>query len=137
MSPPASHELIALPVRSEDDVLVVRQRTRKLAALCGFDLHEQTRLATAVTAIARNALDYGGGGSVRLDLLQNDTKRGLRLVFEDEGPGIADVDLALRDGYTTGNGMGLGLGGSRRLVQEFDVDSRPGEGTRVTIVRWK
>ena len=126
-----------LPIRSSEDIVLVRQKVRQWAIDLTFSLVDQTKMVTAASELARNALDYGGGGFVRLDQLQNDTKRGLRLVFEDEGPGIADVDLALRDGYTTGNGMGLGLGGSRRLVQEFDVDSRPGEGTRVTIVRWK
>ena len=126
-----------LPIRSSEDIVLVRQKVRQWAVDLTFSLVDQTKMVTAASELARNALDYGGGGTVRLDQLQNETKRGLRLVFEDEGPGIADVDLALRDGYTTGNGMGLGLGGSRRLVHEFDVDSRPGEGTRVTIVRWK
>jgi serine/threonine-protein kinase RsbT len=126
-----------LPIRSSEDIVLVRQKVRQWAIDLTFSLVDQTKMVTAASELARNALDYGGGGCVRLDLLQNDTKRGLRLVFEDEGPGIADVELALRDGYTTGSGMGLGLGGSRRLVHEFDVDSRPGEGTRVTIVRWK
>jgi serine/threonine-protein kinase RsbT len=126
-----------LPIRSSEDIVLVRQKVRQWAVDLTFSLVDQTKIVTAASELARNALDYGGGGSVRLEQLQNDTKRGLRLVFADEGPGIADVDLALRDGYTTGNGMGLGLGGSRRLVHEFDVDSRPGEGTRVTIVRWK
>jgi len=126
-----------LPIRSSEDIVLVRQKVRQWAVDLTFSLVDQTKIVTAASELARNALDYGGGGAVRLEQLQNETKRGLRLVFEDEGPGIADVDLALRDGYTTGNGMGLGLGGSRRLVHEFDVDSRPGEGTRVTIVRWK
>jgi serine/threonine-protein kinase RsbT len=126
-----------LPILSSEDIVLVRQKVRQWAIDLTFSLVDQTKMVTAASELARNALEYGGGGSVRLEQLQNETRRGLRLMFEDSGPGIVDVELALRDGYTTGNGMGLGLGGSRRLVHEFDVDSRPGEGTRVTIVRWK
>jgi serine/threonine-protein kinase RsbT len=113
--------------------LFVRQRAVEL----GFNLVDQTKIVTAASELARNTLQYGGGGSVRIDGLQEGSRRGLRLVFEDRGPGIPDVELAMRDGYTTGNGLGLGLSGARRLSNEFDIQSRPGEGTRVTIVRWR
>jgi len=101
-----------------------------------FGLVDQTKMVTAASELARNTVDYGGGGSARLEALENNERRGLKIVFEDHGPGISDLALALKDGYTTGRGLGLGLGGSRRLVNEFDIWSVPGEGTRVTIVRW-
>jgi serine/threonine-protein kinase RsbT len=127
----------ALPIRASDDVVLVRQATRKLSAEIGFSLVDQTKMITAASELARNTLDYGGGGTVRLESLQDGPRKGLRLTFEDQGPGIPDVALALTDGYTTGKGMGMGLSGSRRLVNEFDIQSRVGEGTRVTITRWK
>lgn len=124
-------------IRSPTDLVLVRQRVRALCTELGFSLVDQTKMVTAASEIARNALDYGGGGDVRMELLQDGLRRGLRLSFEDKGPGIPDVQLALKDGYTTGTGMGLGLGGARRLVNEFDLRSRPGEGTTVTLTRWK
>jgi serine/threonine-protein kinase RsbT len=103
----------------------------------GFSLVEQTKVVTAASELARNTLVHGGGGICSIDVLEEGVRRGLKLTFEDHGPGIVDIALALKDGYTTGNGLGLGLSGSRRLVNEFDLRSRPGEGTRVTVVRWK
>jgi serine/threonine-protein kinase RsbT len=124
-------------LRDGEDVVKVRQAVREWAVWCGFSLVDQTKIVTAASELARNAVLHGGGGSVRLEALNDGARRGLRLVFEDEGPGIPDVSQALRDGFTTGAGLGLGLGGARRLVNEFDIDSRPGAGTRVTITRWK
>jgi serine/threonine-protein kinase RsbT len=103
----------------------------------GFSLVDQTKLVTAASELARNTIDYGGGGSVRLELVENGVRRGVRLTFEDQGPGISDITMALKDGYTTGNGLGLGLGGARRLVNDFNLESSPGNGTRVMIARWK
>jgi serine/threonine-protein kinase RsbT len=133
--PVLKHE--TLPVRAENDMVLVRQAVRKWAAELTFSLVDQTKIVTAASELARNVLVHGGGGSVRLESLSEGTRRGLRLVFEDQGPGIADIELALRDGYTTGGGLGLGLGGSKRLVNEFDIVSRVGEGTRVTVTKWK
>jgi serine/threonine-protein kinase RsbT len=124
-------------VRNSEDVVTVRQAVREWAVSCGFSLVDQTKIVTAASELARNAVLYGGGGTVRLEALNDGARRGLRIVFEDQGPGIADVTQALKDGFTTGSGLGLGLGGARRLVNEFDIDSRPGEGTRVTITRWR
>jgi len=124
-------------VRRSEDVVTVRQAVREWAISCGFSLVDQTKIVTAASELARNAVLYGGGGTVRLEALNDGARRGLRLVFEDQGPGIPDVSQALKDGFTTGSGLGLGLGGARRLVNEFDIDSRPGEGTRVTITRWR
>ncbi len=126
-----------LDVRSSTDIVLIRQAVRKWTAELGFSLVDQTKMITAASELARNTLDYGGGGVVNLESLQEGTKRGLRLTFEDHGPGIADIEQALTDGFTSGKGMGLGLGGSRRLVNEFEISSRVGEGTRVTITRWK
>ena len=131
----ASHEL--LDIRSSADVVAVRQATRALAELAGLSLVDQTKLVTAASELARNTLDYGGGGTVRLEPVENGIRRGVRLTFEDAGPGIANVAEALKDGFTTGNGLGLGLGGARRLVNDFAIESAPGQGTRVTIARWK
>ena len=117
--------------------MLVRQAVRKWAIDLGFSLVDQTKMITAASELARNTLDYGGGGTVRLEALENGRRRGLRLTFEDQGPGIPDIDKALTDGYTTGKGLGMGLGGSKRLVNEFEITSRVGEGTRVTITRWK
>ena len=125
-----------VPVKSEPDVVTVRRRVREISAQLGFSLVDQTKVVTAASELARNTIIHGGGGKLQLEAL-NGPRVGLRLIFEDSGPGIADVDLALRDGFTTGSGLGLGLGGSKRLVNEFDILSRPGEGTRVTITRWK
>jgi len=126
-----------LPIGSSTDVVLIRQEVRKWAVELGFSLVDQTKMITAASELARNSLVYGGGGTVRLETIENGVKRGLRLTFEDQGPGIPDIDLALTDGYTSGNGMGLGLGGAKRLVNEFEITSRAGEGTRVTITRWK
>jgi serine/threonine-protein kinase RsbT len=127
----------SLPIRTSEDVVHVRQAVRKSAVSLGFGIVDQTKLVTAASELSRNTLDYGGGGTVQIDVVQNDTRSGVRLVFEDQGPGIANIDLALKDGYTSGNGMGLGLGGSKRLSHEFDIWSKPGSGTRVSILRWK
>lgn len=126
-----------MPIRSESDVLLVRQTARKWAIELGFSLVDQTKILTAASELARNTLIHGGGGSARLEALSEGIRKGLRLIFEDQGPGIADIELALRDGYTTGTGLGLGLSGSKRLMSEFDLLSRVGEGTRVTVVKWK
>ena len=125
------------PIRAAEDVVLVRQLVRARAVDQGFGLVDQTKMVTAASELARNTLVHGGGGEMRCDLLTEDRRRGIRLVFEDKGPGIADLDLALKDGYTTGGGLGLGLSGAKRLSNEFDIWSRVGEGTRVTIVRWK
>ena len=129
------HETLAIRIQS--DMVQVRQAVRQWASELGFSLVDQTKIVTAASELARNVLVHGGGGSARLEILQESPRRGLRLVFEDQGPGIPDTELALRDGYTTGVGLGLGLGGSKRLVNEFEIVSRPGEGTRVTITKWK
>ena len=126
-----------LPIRSSGDVVLVRQEVRAWCLDLGFSLVDQTKMVTAASELARNTLDYGGGGIVRLEQVQQGLKRGLRLVFEDQGPGIPNIELALSDGYTTGNGLGMGLGGTKRLVNEFDIASEPGKGTRIAITRWK
>ncbi|HEY3099120.1 MAG TPA: anti-sigma regulatory factor [Methylomirabilota bacterium] len=126
-----------LPVRSSNDIVVVRQLVRMRAVEIGFNLVEQTKIVTAASELARNTIDHGGGGTARLQSLRNGGRAGLRLTFEDKGPGIPDLELALKDGYTTGGGLGLGLSGARRLSNEFEIQSRPGEGTRVSITRWK
>jgi serine/threonine-protein kinase RsbT len=126
-----------LAIRSSDDVVKVRQVTRILAVEAGLGLVDQTKIITAASELARNALDYGGGGHVLLDVLENSGRRGLRLCFEDRGPGIPDIEAALKDGFSTGKGMGLGLGGAKRLSNEFSIVSKPGVGTKVTIARWK
>ena len=128
-------EVMAL--RTSQDVVLVRQTVRAWAITQGLGLVDQTKIVTAASELARNALEYGGGGTATLEAVVDATRRGLRLTFEDQGPGIADVSLALRDGYTSGNGLGLGLGGSKRLVDEFDIWSEVGKGTRVTVTRWK
>jgi serine/threonine-protein kinase RsbT len=125
------------PVRSGEDVVLVRQAVRAWAVEAGFSLVDQTKVVTAASELARNTLDHGGGGRVSLELLDDGARRGLRLTFEDKGPGIANVEAALRDGFTTGGGLGLGLGGARRLSSEFQIVSRPGEGTEVCITKWK
>jgi serine/threonine-protein kinase RsbT len=126
-----------LAVRSAEDVVKVRQSVRSLAVTAGFGLVDQTKLVTAASELARNTLDYGGGGTVRLQWLRNGVRSGIRMVFEDKGPGIADLKLAMTDGYTTGGGLGLGLSGSKRLVNDFEIHSKLGEGTRVAATRWK
>ena len=126
-----------LPVRQEDDVVRVRQVVRQWAIELGFSLVEQTKIVTASSELARNTVIYGGGGTVRLEAHNDANRRGLRLVFEDQGPGIVDTAQALKDGFTTGTGLGLGLGGARRLMDEFSITSEVGKGTRVTVAKWK
>jgi serine/threonine-protein kinase RsbT len=126
-----------LAIRAGDDVVRARQAVRALALQAGFSLVDQTKIITAASEIARNTLDYGGGGELTLELLRDGARRGLRLTFTDRGPGISDVEQALRDGYTTGNGLGLGLSGAKRLSNEFAISSAAGNGTRVVITRWK
>jgi serine/threonine-protein kinase RsbT len=126
-----------LPIRSSEDIVIIRRAVRTRALDLGFNLVDQTKIVTAASELARNTFTHGGGGVVHLENLQKNGRPGLRLVFEDKGKGIADMELALKDGYTSGGGLGLGLGGSKRLVNEFDIWSKPGEGTRVTITRWK
>lgn len=124
------------PVRLEQDVVLARQLARKVATECGMRLVDLTKLVTAVSELARNTVVYGGGGDMDWAVLEEAGRVGLRLVFRDEGPGIADTKLALTDGWTSGGGLGLGLTGARRLVDEFELDTAPGQGTRVTITRW-
>jgi len=126
-----------LQIRQAEDVVQVRQAVRKMAVQLGFNLVDQTKIVTASSELARNTLDYGGGGTAAIELIENDRRGGVRVIFEDQGPGIRDVDVALRDGYTTGGGLGLGLGGAKRLSHEFEISSKLGSGTRVSILRWK
>lgn len=126
-----------LPLKTSNDVVLARQKVRQWAIELRFTLVDQTKLVTAASELARNALDHGKGGRMCIEQVGAGTRVGLKLVFEDEGPGIADIETALKDGFTTGSGMGLGLGGSKRLVNDFSIDSAPGKGTRVTVVRWK
>jgi serine/threonine-protein kinase RsbT len=125
-----------LPIAANDDVVRARQSVRSLAQECRLTLVEQTKLVTAVSELARNTLVHGGGGSMRAELVHHGTRQGVRVLFEDRGPGIPDLDLALTDGWTSGTGLGLGLSGSRRLVDEFAIDSGPGRGTTVTVTKW-
>jgi serine/threonine-protein kinase RsbT len=127
----------SLALRTDEDVVRARQVTRQWAVELGFSLVDQTKIVTAASELARNTIIYGGGGTLALEMLNDGPRRGLRLVFEDQGPGIPDVPMALRDGFTTGSGLGLGLGGAKRLMNEFSISSAPGEGTRITTVRWK
>jgi serine/threonine-protein kinase RsbT len=124
-------------VRTAEDVVSVRQAVRQRAIDLGFNLVDQTKLVTAASELARNVVQHGGGGVVRIEAMTEGARRGLRIVFEDHGPGIQDVELAMRDGYSTAGGLGLGLSGARRLSNDFDIHSTPGQGTRVTIARWK
>lgn len=126
-----------MSIQSSADVVLVRQSVRQFAVKQGFGLVDQTKIVTAASELARNTLDYGGGGIVKLEALQDGMRRGLRLTFEDEGPGIPDIELALKDGYTTGSGLGMGLSGTKRLVNEFTIVSHVGKGTCVTITKWK
>jgi serine/threonine-protein kinase RsbT len=126
-----------LPLKNSNDVVLARQKVRQWATELRFTLVDQTKLVTAASELARNTLDHGKGGAMTIEQLGIAGRVGLRLIFEDQGPGIPDIEMALKDGFTTGNGMGLGLGGSKRLVNEFSIDSAPGKGTRVTVVRWK
>ena len=126
-----------LQLRTEHDIVQARQAVRKMTLELGFSLVDQTKMVTAASELARNTVIYGGGGVLQWEMLLDGAKKGLRLSFKDEGPGIADLAQAMTDGWTSGSGLGLGLSGAKRLVNEFDVDSQPGKGTRVTITRWK
>ena len=126
-----------LPIRTQEDIVRVRQATRENSVAQGFSLVDQTKLVTAASELARNTLDYGGGGEVEIIRLSEPPRRGVRLIFTDKGPGIADIELALKDGFTSGGGLGLGLSGARRLSNEFSIESKVGEGTQVTIARWR
>ncbi|MEU6728070.1 anti-sigma regulatory factor [Nonomuraea wenchangensis] len=128
--------VLELAIAGNSDVVIVRQQVRNSAQLVGLSLVDQTKLVTAASELARNALMYAGGGRVRIEVVNNGIRDGLRLDFTDEGPGIPDLDLALTDGWSTGGGLGLGLSGSRRLVDEFDLESKTGEGTRITVIKW-
>lgn len=132
--PPKSE---AHPIASADDVVRVRQLTRSWASELKFSLVDQTKLVTATSELARNTLEHGGGGDMTIEIVENGARRGIKLTFVDHGPGIPNMELALRDGFTTGSGMGLGLSGSKRLVNEFNIESELGRGTTVTIIRWK
>ena len=126
-----------LPIRSGDDVVRVRQQVRVAAAENGLSLVDQTKLVTAASELARNTLVYGGGGAARVEVVKSPSGRpGIKLYFTDQGPGIADIDLALTDGWSSGSGLGLGLSGARRLVDEFELDTKPGAGTTVVVVKW-
>jgi serine/threonine-protein kinase RsbT len=127
----------SMPIHSDGDVVMIRQKVRAWAVEQGFGLVDQTKIVTAASELGRNALVHGGGGSAQLELLNDGTRKGLRLTFEDHGPGIPDIELAMREGYSTGTGLGLGLSGAKRLCGEFTLYSKVGEGTRVTITRWK
>jgi serine/threonine-protein kinase RsbT len=133
MTPPAT----TLPIRTSEDIVIVRQQVRAWSTKLGFGLVDQTKLVTAASELARNTLSYGGGGVALLETVGKASRLGLRVTFEDHGPGIADIAKAMQDGYTTGGGLGLGLSGAKRLSNEFEISSRVGEGTRVSIVRWK
>lgn len=126
-----------VPIKSSSDVVLVRQRVRSWTTEMKFSLVEQTKIVTAASELGRNTLEYGGGGTLELALLVDGVRRGIRLRFSDQGPGIPDIALALKDGYTSGGGMGLGLGGSKRLMNEFQIDTKPGIGTTITAIRWK
>jgi serine/threonine-protein kinase RsbT len=128
---------VTLSLRASEDIVRMRQSVREHAVLQGLSLVDQTKLVTAASELGRNVIDYGGGGEVVITAVAEGTRRGVRLVFSDRGPGIADVQLALRDGYSTGGGLGLGLGGAKRLCNEFSIDSRPGAGTRIAVTRWR
>jgi serine/threonine-protein kinase RsbT len=128
---------VELPLRAQEDVVVVRQNARSLAVEIGLTIVDQTKIITAASELARNTVIHGGGGKAILEIIRNGPKQGLRMVFEDTGPGISDIERAMQDGYTTGSGLGLGLGGSRRLCSEFAIESKVGVGTRVVITRWK
>lgn len=126
-----------LGIRSASDIVLVRQTVRLWAVELGFGLVDQTKIITASSELARNTLTYGGGGTLTIEVLESNFRQALRLIFIDQGAGISDIDLALKDGYTTGGGLGLGLSGAKRLMNEFEISSRVGQGTRVTITKWK
>ena len=127
----------SVPIKTEADIVQARQTVRKWATAQAFPLVDQTKIVTAASELARNTVIYGKGGTMRLEAINEGIRKGLRLTFEDEGPGIADLDRALTDGFTTGNGLGLGLSGAKRLSNEFHIESTPGRGTRVMIARWR
>ena len=127
----------SLPVRTEQDVVSVRQLVRKLSQEISFSVVDQTKMVTAASELARNTVIYGGGGDMLWQILTDGIRKGLRLSFEDKGPGIPNIELAMMDGWTSGKGLGMGLSGTKRLVNEFELESQPGQGTRVTITRWK
>jgi serine/threonine-protein kinase RsbT len=133
----ATGEIRTMPLRTDEDVVRLRQAVREQLVSLGFSLIDQTKFITAASELARNTLRYGGGGESQFERLQNGMRKGLSLAFSDQGPGIPDIDLALRDGYTSGGGMGLGLSGAKRLSDEFEITSAPGAGTTVRIVKWK
>jgi serine/threonine-protein kinase RsbT len=127
-----------LPIRAQSDIVVVRQKVRSWAAEIGLGLIDQTKVVTAASELARNTLDYGGGGEMEIESLTSETRRpGIRLTFIDQGPGIENIEKALTDGYTTGGGLGMGLSGSKRLMNEFNIESEVGKGTRVIVTKWK
>ena len=128
---------IELPLRAQEDVVVVRQAVRSEAVALGLSLVEQTKLVTAASELGRNTVIHGGGGTATLETIQEPTRRGIRLTFHDRGPGIRDIEQAMRDGFTTGSGLGLGLGGARRLTNEFSIESAPGVGTKIVITQWR
>ena len=128
---------VELPLRAQEDVVTVRQAVRSHAVALGLSLVEQTKLVTAASELARNTVIHGGGGTAALETVEEPTRRGIRLTFQDRGPGIRDIEQAMRDGFTTGNGLGLGLGGARRLTNDFSIESTPGEGTRIVITQWR
>ena len=131
-----SDQVDVIEVRSDQDVVRVRQLVRTIAVSVKLSLVDQTKLVTAASELARNTLVYGGGGTVEVTQVENGMRRGIRIVFADRGPGIADLELAFTDGYTTGGGLGLGLSGARRLVDEFEIDTAPGRGTSITVTKW-
>jgi serine/threonine-protein kinase RsbT len=126
-----------IPIATSSDVVQVRQRVRMWTLELKFSLVDQTKIVTAASELGRNTLEYGGGGALELALIEDGARRGIRLKFSDQGPGIPDIDQALKDGFTSGSGLGLGLGGSKRLMHEFDIQTAPGMGTTVTVIRWK
>jgi serine/threonine-protein kinase RsbT len=126
-----------MPIRNESDIVQARQTVRKWATDQAFPIVDQTKIITAASELARNTLVYGGGGTMKLESLLDGLRKGLRLTFEDQGPGIANIEQALTDGFTTGGGLGLGLSGAKRLSNEFQIESKPGQGTRVMIARWR
>jgi serine/threonine-protein kinase RsbT len=133
--PVLKHDLV--PVRTQSDIVAIRQLARTRAIEHGFSLVDQTKIVTAASELARNTLDYGLGGTVLVEMISEGGRKGIRMTFDDQGPGIPDLDEALRDGFTTGRGLGLGLGGARRLMSEFNLESQPGKGTRVCVTRWR
>jgi len=135
--PDPNRPAIRVEIAANEDVVLVRQRAREQSQRAGFSLLETTKLVTAASELARNTLEHGGGGHAELEVVTDGIRRGVRMTFIDDGPGIPDIEAALRDGFTTGGGLGLGLGGSRRLVSEFHIESTVGKGTRIQVIRWK